>query len=94
MAYGEDGRQAAASLKHYYQSRYGTTKDEVDRMAQTGCAICGTTDWPGRHNRPHVDHDHTTGAVRGILCSECNTGLGKFRDDPDRLTAAIRYLTP
>ena len=51
------------------------------------CAICQV--------RPaeHVDHDHETGAVRGILCFTCNVGLGNFGDEPERLLLAHRYLT-
>lgn len=55
------------------------------------CALCGrdimTTD-------SHViDHDHTTGVVRGILCRQCNIGLGAFGDDVDTMNKAIEYVT-
>lgn len=53
------------------------------------CAICST---PFDEDRPHVDHDHESGKVRGLLCSLCNPGLGFFKDDPELLEAAVRYL--
>lgn len=80
-------------LRSYYKRKYGLTLEEVERMRIGGCAICGRENGGGRHGQLHIDHCHETGAVRGILCSECNTGLGKFRDDPKLLEAAMRYLT-
>ena len=45
------------------------------------CAVCGT-DKPGGHGSFHVDHDHETSAVRGLLCGKCNMGLGLLGDNP------------
>ena len=50
------------------------------------CAICGRP-----FIKSHIDHDHKTGKVRGILCITCNTGLGKFNDSVELLYKAIRY---
>jgi hypothetical protein len=92
-AYIADGRGATAVLKSYYKQKYGLTMDEVAAMRATGCAICGATEGGGRHGQLHIDHCHASGRVRGALCDSCNTGLGKFRDRPDLLIAAARYLT-
>jgi hypothetical protein len=57
------------------------------------CAICKQSFFDGDKTvTVHIDHDHATGAVRGLLCRGCNHGLGNFKDDPERLTNAISYL--
>lgn len=55
------------------------------------CAICLTDILPFGRSRA-VDHDHKTGALRGMLCKSCNIGLGNFRDNPLRLVNALVYL--
>jgi hypothetical protein len=73
----------------HLKARYGVTHEQVAAMAaEYGgmCAIC--------RERPaeHVDHDHETGEIRGVLCFTCNVGLGNFRDRPDLLDKAVHYL--
>lgn len=78
--------------RHYHlRERFGLSEVEVDRMIrdQDGvCAIC--------KERPatDVDHDHSSGRVRGMLCAQCNSGLGALKDDPKLIWAAIDYLDP
>lgn len=76
------------------ESRYKLTKEEYIEIlyAQGGvCGICSTVK-PGRGSRLHVDHDHKTGKVRGLLCDKCNRGLGYFNDNPGILYSAYEYL--
>lgn len=84
------------STRHYHLvQRYGITAEEVDVLLekQRGlCAICSLIPDPKLRNPWHVDHDHSTGRVRGILCHSCNTALGNFKDDPEILRKALEYL--
>jgi hypothetical protein len=81
--------------KAHLKASFGMTPEDYDAIltAQKGvCAICGV-DKPSAHRRHfYVDHCHTTGKIRGLLCSSCNTGLGHFKDNPGLLTTAISYL--
>lgn len=74
---------------------YGLTKEQYDSMLElqgNACAVC-STGTPASKVGWHVDHCHTTGKVRGILCHQCNVGLGNFRDSKASLQSAIDYLT-
>ena len=76
--------------KMHYLNAYGLTLAQLHQMVedQQGlCSICRKAMDP-----PHVDHDHATGQIRGLLCKTCNTGLGMFRDDPRLLAYALVYL--
>lgn len=88
-------RWRAKSPGYMRQYLYGITPDTYEAMltAQDNrCAICLSPQWPGKGNRPHVDHDHSTGKVRGLLCGKCNAALGHMDDDPTRLRAAAAYV--
>lgn len=75
--------------------KYGVTEAQytVQLEKQRGaCAICGTKD-SGAYARFSIDHDHATKHFRGLLCTNCNLGLGHFKDDLATLQRAIEYLT-
>ena len=87
------------TVKYDYniRAKYDIGADDVaKRLQEQGgkCAVCGCVGVPSATKRFwHVDHDHATGEVRGILCPRCNRALGLFKDDVSVLMAAIRYLT-
>lgn len=73
--------------------RYGITVAEFDAMLaaqEMRCAICRTEVKPD--TRLHIDHCHTSGKVRGLLCSPCNLFIGMAEDDSDILRRAAEYL--
>ena len=86
----------ARNSRNYFLRKHKISKELADSMlvAQGGvCAICGTAKSGGRSGRFHVDHDHRTGIIRGMLCNRCNVALGGFGDDQSILKLAIEYLS-
>lgn len=75
--------------------KYGLTAEqytELLRKQNERCAICGAKDAGGRGSW-HVDHCHSSGKIRDLLCHTCNVALGNFKDDPRLLVRAVSYLT-
>jgi hypothetical protein len=82
-------QKVGGSRTYHLQRRYGINAAKADAMLarQAGlCAICKAAP------AAHVDHDHATGAVRALLCFNCNGGLGQFKDNPVALHAAAYYV--
>jgi hypothetical protein len=82
-------RLHGSSREYHLRRRYGMGVKVFEAILaeQDGkCLICE------RPDPEHVDHDHETGKVRGILCFNCNQGLGNFRDDIRSLIRAVNYL--
>jgi hypothetical protein len=65
--------------------------NDLMEKQQGCCAICGCHQ-AGLGKAFDVDHDHTTGKIRGLLCNACNTALGLMGDDPSRLRRAADYI--
>lgn len=82
----------AQKRKTTLKRRYSLTIEQFDDLATSqgfACAICNKI--PTR--TLHVDHNHKTGKVRGLLCSGCNTGIGSLKESIEFLNQAIKYLT-
>ena len=82
-------------LEAHFVKSYGITIEEYNKMSVAQnhtCAICKSTGSGRDGNRLVVDHCHSTGVVRGLLCWPCNIGIGMFKDKPDILTSVIAYL--
>ncbi len=96
VQYNKDN--SASVRSQYLKRQYGLTFEEFDAMLssqENACAICGTKQPSknrGRTRRFHVDHDHKTGKVRGLLCKSCNIALGEIEDNIHTLKSMIQYL--
>ena len=79
-------------FKHI-KRRYGISEEEYKRILESQygkCAICGLIAQNIRGF--HIDHNHIEKRIRGILCGNCNIGLGQFKDSIESLEKAIEYL--
>lgn len=79
----------------YLKKKFNLTVEEYQDLyiAQSGvCLIC-KVDFLTLPKRPAIDHCHNTGKIRGLLCANCNAGIGFLKDDPKILREAAKYLT-
>ena len=75
--------------------RYGIGMEEYKSILSAQgnkCAICGSTKANRKSDRMHIDHNHSTGKIRGLICSNCNTALGLVKDSIETLGRMIEYL--
>lgn len=94
QAFVASGGKRLSDRKSYLMRKYGMTIERYDAMLEAqggGCFICGRP--PREDISLHVDHDHCTGKVRGILCFCCNNALADFQDDPALLRKAACYVS-
>ena len=92
VANNPEKAKARSREDHIFRT-FGITVKEYDEMllAQNGtCAICEASCATGY--RLAIDHDHTTGKVRALLCKNCNTAIGLFKENTNTMTKAINYL--
>ena len=90
-------RHAKGRAAHL-RAKYDLSPEDFERMWELAggcCEICKknlSRETSHTTQKVHIDHDHTSGRVRGLLCFTCNTALGKFGDNVELLRAAIKYL--
>ena len=98
MRYDFKGQGFCPPCKKAYNKRYrlmrewGLSWDQYLEMSKDGCQICGCSESEAGERGFAVDHCHDTGRIRGVLCQNCNRGIGLLGDDPVRLEKAVRYL--
>ena len=93
QAFVASGGKRIADRKSHLKRKYGLTIEQYEAMLEAqggGCFICGRP--PPDDISLHVDHDHSTGAIRGILCFCCNNALADFQEDRRLLKKAALYL--
>lgn len=91
--------QKIKNREYFLNYYYGISLDDYNSILKdqnNSCRICGLPDSEyfrgGKKMNLSVDHCHDSGVVRGILCSDCNTSLGRFKEDPYIISRAVSYL--
>jgi hypothetical protein len=85
----------ALNRKHNLKKLYGMTVETYEAIKEAQGGVCAICNEPPMGKRAHlfVDHNHTTGKYRGLLCSKCNAALERFEKYPDYADRALAYLT-
>ena len=86
------GKRRQIDLRKLLKAKYGITLEDFHKWAEEQGGLCAICRHPPNGRRLSVDHDHSTGRIRGLLCHNCNSMLGLARDRPAVLQAAIEYL--
>lgn len=95
LRFRESPRGKRALRAYAIERTYGISHEQFDVLVakqNNECAICAKSGLTERSGYLSIDHDHSTGKIRGLLCDGCNVGLGKFKDDIEELRKAITYL--
>ena len=91
-----DGTYSAHLVDRWLRSTYKLSRKQFDMMVHVQnnqCAICGFRFiHDNRMTKPHIDHCHESGKIRGLLCSSCNKGIGQFKDNVAAMRSAIEYV--
>jgi Recombination endonuclease VII len=85
----------ASARRSDLKRNYGIAPEDYDALLASqgsACAICSTKEPGGNGGTFHVDHCHSGGNVRGLLCQRCNMALGLFKDDTAAIAKAVEYL--
>lgn len=92
--YYQDNKQKILdrTYRNNLMKRYGITPEQREQMLLEQDNKCGICSCHIEGRNAHLDHCHTTGVLRKMLCWNCNGGLGNFKDDPALLLKALEYL--
>jgi hypothetical protein len=91
----ENPEKAEAQRQRKRLRRYGLTIEQYDDIVcrqNNRCGVCRCSLAEIESKRIHIDHCHVTGRVRGVLCEQCNLGIGKFKENAEALARAAEYL--
>lgn len=94
-AYYQSDKGIESSRKAHLKRAFGITLEQYNIMLQYQngvCNICKQKETSNKNNFLSIDHCHTTGVIRGLLCSDCNRGIGLLKDNKENLINAIKHI--